>query len=359
MEIIKKYEFEPDYTNIVKAARNIPAPRLPLYEHNIDGGCMTAILGVNPYQMIWSGDDDTIREGCRLYWSFWKMMGYDTASFELCTTGAFYGGGSLGAHAPATITDRDDFEKYPWDEIPDRYFELYGKIYKIFAEVCPPGMKAIGGPGNGIFEQTEDLVGYMDLCLLKSDDEELYADIFHKISDVQTEIWRRFMDAEYNEVYCLPRFGDDLGFDTSTLISADDIKEFVIPHYRRITDLVHAHGKPFLLHSCGNLFRVFDDIIKDGGIDAKHSNEDKIGHFSVWVEKYGDKIGNFGGIDTDVLCRFDHDYIRDYVLDSISRVNGHGGIAFGSGNSIPDYVPVDGYLAMVETVREWRGDRRI
>ena len=54
MEIIKKYEFEPDYTNIVKAARNISAPRLPLYEHNIDGGCMTAILGVNPYQMIWA-----------------------------------------------------------------------------------------------------------------------------------------------------------------------------------------------------------------------------------------------------------------------------------------------------------------
>jgi uroporphyrinogen decarboxylase len=27
----------------------------------------------------------------------------------------------------------------------------------------------------------------------------------------------------------------------------------------------------------------------------------------------------------------------------------------GSGNSIPDYVPVEGYLAMVETAREIRG----
>lgn len=61
MEIIKKYEFEPDYTNILNAARNIPAARMPLYEHNIDGGCMTAALGVNPYQMIHSGDESAVR----------------------------------------------------------------------------------------------------------------------------------------------------------------------------------------------------------------------------------------------------------------------------------------------------------
>lgn len=30
------------------------------------------------------------------------------------------------------------------------------------------------------------------------------------------------------------------------------------------------------------------------------------------------------------------------------------GYALGSGNSIPDYVPVDGYLAMIEAVRRIR-----
>ena len=76
-------------------------------------------------------------------------------------------------------------------------------------------------------------------------------------------------------------------------------------------------------------------------------------------DRYGERIGNFGGIDTDVLCRQSPEYIRDYVLDSLSRTAGHGGIAFASGNSIPDYVPTEGYLAMVETVRDWRGDKAI
>ena len=45
-------------------------------------------------------------------------------------------------------------------------------------------------------------------------------------------------------------------------------------------------------------------------------------------------------------------YIKDVVAASV----GHGGFAFGSGNSIPDYVPAEGYLAMNRSVRTLRGD---
>jgi len=182
--------------------------------------------------------------------------------------------------------------------------------------------------------------------------------LFSRMSEVQETIWKRFL-AEFSDVFCVLRFGDDLGFKSSTLLSKSDIIEHIIPAYRRISDLVHEAGKPFLLHSCGNLFGVFDEIIDGAAIDSKHSNEDQIAHFTVWVERYGNRIGNFGGIDTDVLCRKDPEYIRAYVLDCLEKVKDAGGIAFASGNSIPDYVPAEGYLAMVEAVRDWRGDKCI
>lgn len=216
-------------------------------------------------------------------------------------------------------------------------------------------MKAIGGVGNGIFECVQDLVGYMDLCYIKADDEELYEDLFKKMGEIHFQIWNTFLE-KYADAFCLMRFGDDLGFNSSTLISHEDIRNLVLPGYRRIVDRVHQAGKPFLLHSCGNLFEIFDELITATGIDAKHSNEDQIGHFSLWVERYGDRIANFGGIDTDVVCRASKEEIRDYVLDCLEKVKGHGGIAFGSGNSIPDYVSVDGYMTMVGTVRTWRGE---
>ena len=99
-----------------------------------------------------------------------------------------------------------------------------------------------------------------------------------------------------------------------------------------------------------------EDLIGTAGIDAKHSNEDQIAPFSVWVDRYGDRIGNFGGMDTDAVCRLDKAAMREYITDVFSYSRGHGGFAFGSGNSIPDYVPVDHYLAMVQVARELRGD---
>ena len=121
-------------------------------------------------------------------------------------------------------------------------------------------------------------------------------------------------------------------------------------------DLVHEADKPFVLHSCGCLFDVMDDIIEVAGIDGKHSNEDAIAPFSTWLDKYGDRISNYGGIDMDVLCQKMPEEIKAYTLNVLEYSQGHGGVAYGSGNSIPDYVPIDGYLAMVNTVREYRGD---
>ncbi len=339
------------------AARNQTAPRLPLYEHIIGGRMMEDILGRNPYEGIWSSNAAEREQGFADFWEFWRTMGYDTASFECCIGRILPGGGALGGHVDPVIKDRADFEKYPWDELPDRYFKAFGPMFRALEKTCPAGMKAVGGVGNGVFECVQELVGYMNLCYMSVDDPDLYADLFRTVGDLMVKIWTRFL-AEYSDAYCLLRFGDDLGFNTTTLLSTSDIMEHIVPQYRRVTDLVHAAGKPFLLHSCGNLLAVFDDIISGANIDAKHSNEDGIAHFSVWAQRYGDRIGNFGGIDTDVLCRKSPDFIRDYVLDCLKRIEGCGGIAFGSGNSIPDYVPTEGYLAMVETIRDYRGDAR-
>lgn len=358
MYLVKKYVFEPDYNNMVQVACNRWVDRIPLYEHIIGEKVIREITGSNPYELCNSKDRADSREGFRQYWNFWKQMGYDTASMEFGLCGALVGGGALGDHKEGCIKDRSDFERYPWDEIPERYFSMYADQIRNFAAACPAGMKAVGGVGNGLFEAVQDIVGYIDLCYIKADDEELYADLFKAMGDVQYKIWDRFMD-EFSDVFCILRFGDDLGFKSSTLLSADDIRTHILPQYRRITDKVHSKGKPFLLHSCGNLFSVFDDIIDIANIDAKHSNEDEIAHFTIWVEKYGDRIANFGGIDTDVLCRYSREYIRDYVLDCLNRIKGRGGIAFSTGNSIPDYVPTEGYLAMIETVREWRQDQEV
>lgn len=347
-------QFEPDYRNLLNAAYNIEVSRIPLYEHKIDPKVMEAVTGTE-FAALYHGDEADIGEFFRHYCGFYKEMGYDTVSFEELIGPVMPGSGALGEHVKGVIQTRADFDRYPWEDICDRYFERYSKCFKALRENMPTGMRAIGGAGYGIFECVQDLVGYEDLCYMKADDPELYEQMFRQVGDNNLKIWSRLL-REFGDIYCVCRFGDDLGFKSTTLLSSEDIRSLIIPQYKRIVDEVHSHHKPFLLHSCGCIFDVMDDLIECAGIDAKHSNEDQIAPFPVWVERYGSRIGNFGGIDTDAVCRLNKEEMRDYITEVVAKSKGKGGFAFGSGNSIPDYVPPQQFQNMNEIIRKLRGE---
>ncbi|MCL2833991.1 MAG: hypothetical protein FWD78_12535 [Treponema sp.] len=350
-----KSGFVPDYNNILSAALNKKSARMPLYEHMISVRIMETITGKKFSDLFRGGYNDKI-EFFRNYCGFFKDCGYDTVSYECGTGSVMPGSGALGGHKPGVIKNRADFEKYPWDKIPDIFFDKYSENFRAFGVALPPGMKGIGGVGNGIFECVQDITGFENLCYIKADDSELYAGLFAKTGDVLASIWKRFL-AEFGGLFCVCRMGDDLGFKSSTLLDAEDIRKFIIPQYRRVVDLVHAAGKPFLLHSCGCIFNVMDDIISDAGIDAKHSNEDVISPYSKWLDDYGGRIGNFGGLDTDALCDSSSVDLAAYTTDIYRLCEKKGrGTAIGSGNSIPDYVSPQRYMLALDTVRRLRGE---
>jgi uroporphyrinogen decarboxylase len=217
----------------------------------------------------------------------------------------------------------------------------------------PEGMRGVGGIGNGAFELSEDLVGYEYLCLMAADDPELVDDIYQRIGDLMVSVWSEFL-RRYPGLYCVLRFGDDLGYKCSTLMSPSFLRKQVMPQYRRVIPLINASGTPFLWHSCGKIFPLMEDAIACG-ISAKHSNEDQIAPYEDWITQYGKRIGLFGGIDVDILCREQPEKIYDLVLERGTRYRAMAqGYALGSGNSIPDYVPTEGYLAMIRAAKEIR-----
>jgi len=347
--------FSPNYRHVLDCAWNREPARLPMYEHVISTNKISELENVDLCALE-KGNVADLHEFFRIYCNFFKKSGYDTVSYEKCISTAMPGSGTLGnpGKAPA-IRDMEDFQKYPWEEIPHRFFEKYGRYFDILREEMPEGMKAVGGPGNGVFECVQDVTGYQNLCYISADDEELYQALFQKAGEINLKIWSRFLK-EYGDIFCVLRFGDDLGYKSNTLLSTTDIRTLILPQYKAIIDLVHRYQKPFLLHSCGKIFSVMDDLIDYAGINAKHSNEDQIAPFPVWVEKYGDRIGNFGGLDMDMVCRSSKSELKEYTLDVINKSIHHGGFAVGTGNCIASYVPAENYLNLLEIIREYRGD---
>jgi len=347
-------KFTPDYKNLEDAAYNRKPKRTPLYEHLVSADIMERLTG-RKFCRYYSGDKPDYDAFFKEFDRFFPEYGYDTVTYEGCITEILPGGGALGGHKKGAIDGAKAFENYPFNQALYFYIDRFKPRFDALKRNMPDGMKAVGGVGNGVFEIAQDLTGYENLCVMSYDEPEVFTALFKKIGDLMEGIWKWFL-SEYKDTFCVMRFGDDLGYKSNTLLPHEDVKKLVLPQYKRIVNLVHSYNKPFLLHSCGCIFDVMDDVIATG-INSKHSNEDQIAEFKVWVERYGSRIGNFGGVDTDHLVRMDDDKLKALVTGVYKLAQDKkGGIAIGSGNSIPDYVNEKKYALMINTVRTLRGD---
>ena len=115
----------------------------------------------------------------------------------------------------------------------------------------------------------------------------------------------------------------------------------------------HRAGLPYLLHSCGKLNEIMDELIDDVRIDARHSFEDTIEDVRDAKRSHGSRLAMLGGIDLDFLCRSDEASIRRRVRDTLDVCQPGGGYCLGTGNSVANYVPLDNYLIMLDEGRRY------
>jgi uroporphyrinogen decarboxylase len=96
-----------------------------------------------------------------------------------------------------------------------------------------------------------------------------------------------------------------------------------------------------------------DDLIKDVKIDGKHSTEDAIMNIIDFRKKYPE-IAALGGVDINILGSSDESKIRSYVKNIMDNCMLEGKFALGSGNSIPNYIPIKNYLTMLDAALSWQ-----
>lgn len=243
------------------------------------------------------------------------------------------------------IQDWDGFEQYPWPDIANASFEDIEEL----APLLPDGMKVTTALPGGILENLCRLFGYETLCLKLIDDPDLVQAVVDKIGEGELNVYRRLCEFDHVGAVWL---NDDLGFKTQTMISPAQLRRFVFPWHKRLTEYAHSKGKLVILHACGNLREVMEDLIEDVGIDAKHSFEDGIQPVADFKRLYGDRIAVLGGIDVHVLASGTVDEVKRYTRQVIEATAPGGGWALGSGNSVANYIPIENFLAMLEVGRE-------
>lgn len=185
---------------------------------------------------------------------------------------------------------------------------------------------------------------YEGLCLALKDNPLLVGAVADRIGGLITKFYRHLLDLD-NIVAVFP--GDDMGFKTGTLVSPADLRAYILPWHQKFAQMAHDRGLPYFLHSCGNLGSILDDLVENVRIDGKHSFEDAIFPVQDFQARYGDRVAALGGVDVNILAAGSKEQIRKRTRDLIEICGARGRYAVGSGNSIPSYVPIANYLAMV------------
>jgi len=281
----------------------------------------------------------------KIYVDFWVGMGYDNVPLEIglnCPMPAGHGAQSEESEAKVVFRSIEDFEKYPW---PDDSSPINFAPFEAASKFLPPGIKIVGGVGGGPYEWASRMLGVVGLSYALVDQPELVKLVFERLGRLHLSGVTQI--ASMDSVGAL-RQGDDLGFKTSTFLSPAQLREYVFPIYTRMAAAAHAAGKPFILHSCGNLGRVYNDLIDTCKIDAKHSFEETIMPVEDFKALYGKRITPIGGLDVDLICRGTPDEIRAYTRRKIELCFADGHYALGTGNSLTNYMPVENYMIVIE-----------
>ncbi|MFX0103059.1 MAG: uroporphyrinogen decarboxylase family protein [Candidatus Hodarchaeota archaeon] len=149
---------------------------------------------------------------------------------------------------------------------------------------------------------------------------------------------------------------DDYGFKTRLFMHPKNFEKYIFPWMRQICNYAHNHGAKILLHSCGNLAKIFEALI-DCGIDAFNPIEPTVSDpdYDIFKlkKKYGDKITLNGNVSPQDLATKDPEYIINYTKKLLKECAPGGGYIIASGHSINPQVKLENFLAMRETTMKY------
>ena len=343
MVLSRKYPA--DFHQLEKVLRRQKPDRPVLFEYFVNGDLISYVNGESFAAL------DTREDQIRAIIRFFHKAGYDYATIPSRYFNAFSfentdheKKATVSLNEGSAITDRKSFDSYHWPNPEQGNFELLSNL----SSELPTGMRFIVSAPGGVLENVIDLVGFERLCFMIYEDEELTKAIF---DGVGSRLLRFYEICSAIEPVGALIVNDDWGFKTQTILSPDMLRQFVFPWHKRIVGTIHRNGKYAILHSCGNLSKVMDVIIDELKYDAKHSFEDNILPVEEAWKLWHERIAILGGIDMDFLVRSEPEAIKERCR-KLLKLSGSEAYALGSGDSIPTYVPIENYLAMIEIIKD-------
>jgi uroporphyrinogen decarboxylase len=296
--------------------------------------------------------------------AFWRKAGYDFVSMRSgvrSVVRGFHPVVKAWQRARATAADeekegwvtrgivrnRGEFEAFPWPEPKDLggyndYADMDCHLKRI-ADALPSDMKVLAQLGY-IFMGAWQLMGFENFCFKLTEDPDLVKDVIDKLGASQMAVLEMLLQHDAVGIIWMP---DDLCFNSGPLVAPRVYERYIYPWYVHAVERCHAANIPIGLHSDGDLTKLLPGLI-NCGFDAIHPFEPPTNDIVAIKRRWGHRIAVAGNIDlTKTLCDGSPEDVEAEVREKAAQLSPGGGWLVGSSNSIPDFVPLENYRALL------------
>lgn len=149
-------------------------------------------------------------------------------------------------------------------------------------------------------------------------------------------------------------FYDDLGSQSSMVISPQVFRRFYKPHYKRIWGAVKSRypDKYIFLHACGNIAEIIPDLI-ECGLDILNPIQPEAMDVSATAREYAKDLTLWGTVSVQrTLNRGTREEIFREVRERVDTAGAAGALVLGPANTLGKDIPMQNIGHFVDACRQ-------
>ena len=230
------------------------------------------------------------------------------------------------------------------DPLDPRFFQdINAKIAKF------PDRFRVFYLGFSLFERAWTLRGMQNLMMDFLLNPEFVHQILAAIADYNIAQVREALKYDIDAVY----FGDDWGQQRGLIMGKPAWDQFILPQLRRMYRAVRGAGKFQMIHSCGDVDELFDDLIS-AGLNCFNPFQPEVMDCPALLEKYRGRLAFHGGLSTQqTLPRGTVADVRGESRRMLD-LGREGGYIFAPAHAVEGDVPLENIFAFIEEAQARR-----
>lgn len=224
----------------------------------------------------------------------------------------------------------DPLQKRFYADIPEQ-FSRYGDRLRCFCI------------GFSLYERAWTLRGMENLMMDFISNPQFVHELFNTIADYYIVQIKKALEYDIDAVF----FGDDWGQQSGLQMGPKLWHEFIFPVLKRMYGVVKQAGKYVIIHSCGDVDELFDDLVAIG-LNCFNPFQPEVMDVYSLMHKYKNKLAFYGGLSTQKTLPYGTVSDVKNETERLLEAGKEGGYILSPAHAVEGDVPVENMVAFIE-----------